>query len=183
MAGWTAATLAPQATKGGVTRQAFSVPQPVTSRGSLVAPAVATPATTPSNVPAFLQGGAGANDNIMELISEILGLTQPKTDPELVKAQTILAQQQAMQTARENQVAREQEVQQAGMDYLRSQMKDAAKYTTGSVGNILMQRYSDRAKTLQNEGTLNWLNMPASSYSVPRRSGWTGPAMPGTWGL
>lgn len=115
------------------------------------------------------------------MLTDLIG--GQKQDPELVKAQTILAQQQAMQVARDNEAARNREAQQGAMSYLQSQMKDAAKYTTGSVGNILMQKYSDRAKVLQGQGELNWLNMPASSFSTPRKSGWTGPAMPGTWGL
>ena len=106
-----------------------------------------------------------------------------KQDPDLVKAQTVLAQQQAMQVARDNEAARNREVNMAAQDYLKSQLKDAAKYTTGSVGNILTQRYNDRLKVLQSGQDLNWLTMPQSNYSVPKRSGWTGPAMPGTWGL
>lgn len=106
-----------------------------------------------------------------------------RQDPDLVHAQTVLAQQQAMQAARDNEYARNRESNTAAQGYLRSQLKDAAHYTTGSVGNILTQRYNDRMNVLKNEGQLNWLNMPSTSYSVPKRSGWTGPAMPGTWGL
>lgn len=106
-----------------------------------------------------------------------------KQDPDLVHAQTVLAQQQAMQVARGNEEARNRESNLRAQGYLRDQLKDASQYTTGSVGNILTQRYNDRLKVLRNEGELNWQNMPSSSYSVPKRSGWTGPAMPGTWGL
>jgi hypothetical protein len=185
---------------GGVTRQALTnaIVPAATNPGTVAAsnnktivPAATSggnsatsvvPATT--NTPSFLQGGNQSTNptaDIIDLLTELLG--GQKQDPELVKAQTILAQQQAMQVARSNEQARNQEAQQAAMGYLQSQMKDAAKYQTGGVGNILMQRYADRAKTLQQDGQLNWLNMPSSSYSVPKKSGWTGPAMPGTWGL
>lgn len=196
---------------GGVTRRTLNEPATTpsvvvpgstgpgtgaaTGAGTVVIPAATSgansatsvvPATTNSTIPPFLQGGnqqlpSQGTDAIAQLI-EALGLGQ-KQDPELVKAQTVLAQQQAMQVARGNEAARNREASQAAMGYLQSQMKDAAKYTTGSVGNILTQRYADRAKVLQNQDQLNWLNMPSSTFSVPRRSGWTGPAQPGTWGL
>lgn len=196
---------------GGVTRKAFNSPAPTpgvvipgstgpgtgsTGAGTVIIPAATSgansatsvvPSTTNSTVPPFLQGGANQQlpsqgmDAIAQLM-EALGLGQ-KQDPKLVEAQTVLAQQQAMQVARGNEAARRQEASQAAMGYLQSQMQAASKYKTGSVGNTLMQRYSDRAKVLQSQGELNWLNMPSSSYSVPKKSGWTGPAMPGTWGL
>lgn len=184
---------------GGVTRQALTAPVSTGNGGSIsrrdsTAPAstgsgltapVAT-STTPSNAPEFLTSGQNQttplqSQDILSMLQDLIG--GQRQDPDLVKAQTVLAQQQAMQVARDNQAARERESNLAAQDYLRSQLKDAAQYQTGSVGNTLTQRYSDRLKTLQNEGQLNWLNMPSSSFTVPRRAGWTGPAMPGTWGL
>jgi len=161
---------------------------PGATSGANSATSVVPAATNASAaLPPFLQGGANQNlpgqTDVATLLEQILSAVRPQQDPDLTKAQTVLAQQQAMQVARGNEAARQREASQAAMGYLRSQMKDAAKYTTGSVGNILMQKYSDRAKVLRDEGELNWLNMPASSYSVPRRSGWTGPAMPGGWAI
>lgn len=190
---------------GGVTRQALSkavVPAstgntgaappvtnvvPQSTSGGNSATATPAPTSTPaSNLPPFLQGGqnqsANPTQDLMSLLSDLIGGKQQQ-DPNLIKAQTVLAQQQAMEVARRNEAARNQESSQAAMGYLQRQMKDAAKYQTGSVGQILMDKYADRAKVLQRDGQLNWLNMPASSFSTPRRSGWTGPAMPGTWGL
>lgn len=195
---------------GGVTRRALTAPASTvvtpgatgpgtnadTVAGTVIIPAATSgansatsvvPSTTNAAVPPFLQGGANQQlpsqgvDALTQLL-EALGLGQ-KQDPELVKAQTVLAQQQAMQVARGNEAARRQEANKAAMSYLQSQMKDAAKYTTGSVGNRLMQMYADRAKVLQNQGELNWLNMPSSSFGVTRRSGWTGPATPGIWSI
>lgn len=189
------------AASGGVTRQALTqaIVPAATSGGATVrrdnvVPGATNPASTnvtpastnnSGNTPNFLQSGQNQSSNpqqdLLSLLQDLIG--GQKQDPELVKAQTVLAQQQAMQAARGNEEARNRESNLAAQDYLRSQLKDAAKYQTGSVGNILTQRYNDRLKVLQDEGRLNWLNMPSSSYSVPRRSGWTGPAMPGTWGL
>lgn len=176
-------TVTPSATGSGAAGAAGgagTVIIPAATSGANAATSVVTPAPT-SVIPPFLQGGnqqlpSQGMDALAQLI-EALGLGQ-KQDPELVKAQTILAQQQAMQVARGNEAARQREASQAAMGYLQSQMKDAARYTTGSVGKILTQRYQDRANVLARDGQLNWLNMPSSSYSVPRQRGWTGPATP-----
>lgn len=182
-----------------VTRQALVAPQSVTGAGvtdpRLVAGAVTdsrlvanAPVTmtsgTSGNIPSFLQAGNTTMSNqgdMLDMISEILGLSQP--DPRLVKAQTAQAEQDANRLFLQNQDAIKQREAQAQMTYLQRQMKDAAQYTTGSVGQILTQRYADQAKVLRDQGELNWLNMPDSYFSVPQRRGWTGPAMPGTWGL
>jgi hypothetical protein len=143
----------------------------------------ATSVTPTDNKPDFLNGqnqSANPQQDFLDMLQQALG--GQKQDPELVKAQTVLAQQQAMQVARDNEAARNRESNMAAQGYLQSQLKDAANYN-GSVGNILTQRYNDRLKVLQSGQDLNWLTMPSSSYSVPKRSGWTGPAMPGTWGL
>lgn len=180
---------------GGVTRQALTEAiapvstgsggagtrrdtQTVTSTGSgLVAPAPAPQ----SNMPDFLTTGQNQTtplqgQDILSLLTDLI--SGQRQDPDLVKAQTVLAQQQAMQAARDNQAAREREMNLAAQGYLQSQLQDASQYTTGSVGNTLRQRYTDRLKVLQSGQPLNWLTMPSSSFSVPRRSGWTGPAMP-----
>lgn len=151
--------------------------QTVASTGSgLTAP---TPVST--NQPEFLTSGQNQttplqSQDILSVLQDLI--SGQRQDPDLVKAQTVLAQQQAMQVARDNQAARERESNLAAQGYLQSQLQDASQYTTGSVGNILQQRYSDRLKILQSGQPLNWLTMPSSSFSVPRRSGWTGPAMP-----
>lgn len=181
-------TVTPSATgpgAAGAAGGAGTVITPAATSGANAATSVVTPAPT-SVMPPFLQGGnqqlpSQGTDALAQLI-EALGLGQ-KQDPELVKAQTVLAQQQAMQVARGNEAARNREANQAAMGYLQSQMKDAAKYTTGSVGKILTQKYQDRMNVLKSGQDLNWLTMPSSSYSVPKKSGWTGPAQPGTWGL
>lgn len=188
---------------GGATRQALTTPSSVVTPGSTVpgmaaadagAGSVITPGATSgansatsvippaTNAPPFLQGGAQVPSEGADALTQLLeaiGMGQ-KQDPNLVNAQTVLAQQQAMQVARGNDAARAREAQQAAMGRLQSQMKTASKYTTGGVGNVLMQRYADQAKVLQRDGELNWLNRPSTGY---RPSGWTGPAMPGTWGL
>jgi len=193
---------------GGVTRRALTTP---VAPSTVVVPGATGPGTTATagegtviipgatsgansatsvvpaatNVPPFLQGGANqqlsSQDAIAQLL-EAMGLGGQKQDPELVKAQTVLAQQQAMQVARGNEAARRQEANRAALGYLQSQIQDASQYTTGSVGNILRQRYADRARVLQGQGELNWLNMPSSSFSVPRRSGFV-PATPGIWSI
>lgn len=201
------------ALSGGVTRQALSEAispatapvstgtggagvrrdsRTVASTGSgLVAP-TPTP-TTPapassSNLPPFLQTGQNQTtplqaQDLLGMLTDLIAGSGQKQDPELVKAQTVLAQQQAMQVARDNQAARNREANQAAQGYLQSQLQDAAQYQTGSVGKVLTQRYNDRLKVLQSGQDLNWLTMPSSSFSVPKKSGWTGPAMPGTWGF
>lgn len=154
--------------------------QTVASTGSgLVAPTPA-PATT-GNTPDFLTSGQNQTTPLQsqDLLSMLTDLISgQRQDPDLVKAQTVLAQQQAMQVARDNQYARNREANQAAQGYLQSQLKDAAKYQTGSVGNLLTQRYNDRLKVLQSGQDLNWLTMPSSSFTVPRSRGWTGPATP-----
>ena len=211
--GWTASTLLPKtmirnavnqamtpeqklAASGGVTRQALTnaiVPAATNGTGANVRRDNVVPGTThpvdnvtpaPTNAPSFLNGqnqSTNPQQDLLSMLQDLIG--GQKQDPDLVKPQTVLAQQQAMQVARDNEAARNREVNMAAQDYLKSQLKDAAKYTTGSVGNILTQRYNDRLKVLQSGQDLNWLTMPQSNYSVPKRSGWTGPAMPGTWGL
>lgn len=168
---------------GGATLRRDST-APASTGSGLVAP-VATPVSQ-GNMPEFLTSGQNQmtplqSQDILSMLQDLIG--GQRQNPDLVRAQTVLAQQQAMQAARDNQVARERESNLAAQGYLRRQLKDAAKYQTGSVGNILTQRYGDRLKTLQNEGQLNWLNMPSSSFTVPRRTGWTGPAMPGGWAI
>lgn len=186
------------ALSGGVTRQALTAPSSTgsggaTSRRDSVAPTstgsglVAPVApVAPTNAPEFLTSGQNQStplqsQDILSMLTDLIG--GQKQDPDLVKAQTVLAQQQAMQVARDNQAARNRESNLAAQDYLKSQIQDASQYQTGSVGKILTQRYGDRLKVLQSGQDLNWLTMPQSSYSVPKRGGWTGPAMPGTWGL
>lgn len=193
---------------GGVTRQALTAQEPITKvtpgatnnvdvtvRNKNVVPAATNPsttapaATTPSsNLPPFLQGNqnqsTGGIPDLMSLLSDILGGNKaPAADPKLVEAQTALAQQQAIQVARDNQAARDRQANIAAQGYLQSQLKDASEYRTGSVGNILTQKYNDRLKVLQSGQELNWLTMPSSTFSTPRRSGWTGPAMPGSWSI
>lgn len=200
MAAWTASTLLPKslirnAVNQAVnpTRQALSnivVPASTnnaapTVRKDNVVPATTHPTDKPStNTPSFLDGqnqSANPQQDLLSMLQDIIG--GQKQDPDLVKAQTVLAQQQAMQVARDNEAARNHDANLAAQGYLQSQLKDASQYTTGSVGNTLTQRYNDRLKVLQSGQDLNWLTMPQSSYSTPKRSGWTGPAMPGTWGL
>lgn len=207
--GWTASSLLPKtlirntvnqamtpaqklAASGGVTRQAMmnSIIPAATNgvnanvRHGNVVPAATHPVETTPNAPSFLDGqnqSTNPQQDLLSMLQDLIG--GQKQDPDLVHAQTVLAQQQAMQVARGNEEARNRESNLRAQGYLRDQLKDASQYTTGSVGNILTQRYNDRLKVLRNEGELNWQNMPSSSYSVPKRSGWTGPAMPGTWGL
>lgn len=168
---------------GGATPRRDST-APASTGSGLVAP-VATPVSQ-GNMPEFLTSDQNQmtplqSQDILSMLQDLIG--GQRQNPDLVRAQTVLAQQQAMQAARDNQAARERESNLAAQGYLRRQLKDAAQYQTGSVGNILTQRYGDRLKTLQNEGQLNWLNMPSSSFTVPRRTGWTGPAMPGGWAI
>lgn len=207
MAGWTASTLMPQTVKKVGNRkhtmttpvvQASAVvpgtPQSVMGANvtdpRLLAEPITSPVTSPlvppasENIPPFLTGGSDQTGDVLSLISEIMGLNQPAAaSPDLVQAQTALAREQAVQARLANNQVQNQMAQQSARSYLQSQMRDASKYTTGSVGNILTQRYQDRANVLQNQGELNWLNMPASTFSVPRRRGWVGPAMPGVWGF
>lgn len=169
--------IAPASTGSGGASARLDTVAPVSTGSGLVAPV----STTQSNMPDFLTSGQNQTTPLQaqDLLSMLTDLISgQRQDPDLVKAQTVLAQQQAMQVARDNQAAREREANLAAQGYLQSQLQDAAQYQTGGVGKILTQRYQDRLKVLQSGQPLNWLTMPSSSFSVPRRSGWTGPATP-----
>jgi len=200
MAGWTGASLMPQMvgdklkeykrriSVGGdnVTRRALTS-SPSTTRGSVIAPPVVASPTATNNLPAFLQGGSGGNEDILNLISEMLGLTQGnQANPDLVEAQTALAREQAVQARLQNNEVQKQMESQNALGYLQRQQKDL-QYSPFQATEGLRQMYQDREKVLRKEGELNWLNMPWSSFSTGRQPlrnrGWTGPAMPGTWGL
>lgn len=146
----------------------------------------ATAVAPSDNKPDFLNGqnqSANPQQDFLDMLQQALG--GQKQDPELVKAQTILAQQQAMQVARDNEAARNRESNQAAQGYLQQQMKDL-QYSPFDYSG-LKQNFNDRLKTLQSGQNLNWANLSPSYFSTnpvqPRRSGWTGPAMPGTWGF
>lgn len=202
MAGWTAASLAPimvgdrlrnfrKSVTDNVTRRALTAPQSVMGAGvtdpRLVADApVTTTSSTSGNIPSFLQAGNTTMSNqgeMLDMISEILGLSKP--DPKLVEAQIAQAQQDANRLFLQNQDVIKQKNADAALGYIQRQQQDLSASPFSYSG--LRQNYADRARTIQNQGELNWLNMSPSYFStqsrtMPRR-GWTGPAMPGTWGI
>lgn len=203
MAGWTAASLAPvmvgdrlrnfrKSVTDNVTRQALTAPQSVTGAGvtdpRLVADAPATMTTaTSGNVPSFLQSGDTSMSNqgdMLDMISEILGLG--RSDPKLVEAQIAQAQQDANRLFLQNQETIKQRRAEAGLNYLQRQQKDL-QFNSGVGIDWLRRRNEDQERVLRDRGELNWLNMPASTFTMnparPRSRGWTGPAMPGTWGI